>query len=78
MRMTNVDESKASAYVHGTISYRWGCNQQTEGIPSIMSSDATSADYKKTQSLNIDPTIMGDNGFGLYTQSPSHETRAVT
>ena len=79
------DESKASFYLHGTLKYNWGFREQTENIPSIMSEQTTDSHYKKSQSLNIDPTIgqsgagtwSGDTTYGLYTQSPSHQTKAT-
>lgn len=71
------DEGKASFYVHGTLKYNWGFREDTEAVPSIMAENPDQANYQKTQSLNIDPTLSGDNNNGIYTQSGSHETRAV-
>lgn len=66
------DESKASFYVHGKLITRWGFRRQPESIPSIVSSDASHADYKKAQSLMIDPTYTSDDSYGIYTESPDH------
>lgn len=71
------DESKASFYLHGTIKYNWGFREDTEAMPSIMSENPVNANFKKTQSLNIDPTLFNDNNNGIYTQSGNHQTRAV-
>jgi hypothetical protein len=70
------DESQASFYVHGKIKYQWGFREDTESVPSVMSANTASADYKKSQSLNIDPTITNDTNNGIYTQSQSHQTLA--
>lgn len=70
------NETKASFYVHGTIKYNWGFKKETEVVPSVMSQQKTDTHYNKTQSLNIDPTITGNNTYGIYTVSPSHQTRA--
>ena len=71
------DETKASFYLHGKIVYNWGFREDTEAIPSVMSEVSANANYKKTQSLNIDPTLAGDNNNGIYTQSQAHQTRAT-
>jgi len=71
------DESKGSFYVHGSLKYNFGFKEDSEPIPSVMSENDSSTDYNKTQSLNIDPTITGDNTYGIYTQSVSHETRST-
>lgn len=66
------NESKASFYVHGTLKYNWGFREDTEAIPSLVSAQPTDTHFKKTQSLNIDPTLTGDNTNGIYTKSQSH------
>lgn len=66
------DESKASAYLVGKLVYEWGFRKETESIPSMVSSYAPSTDYKKPQSLMIDPTYTSDDTYGIYTQSPHH------
>lgn len=66
------DESKASFYLHGKLTYRWGFRRETESIPSIISSVRTNADWKKSASLMVDPTYFTDNTYGIYTRSPDH------
>jgi len=66
------DESKGSFYVHGKLVYEWGFRKETESIPSVVSSDATHVDFKKVQSLMIDPTFTTDDTHGIYTESPNH------
>lgn len=66
------DESKGSFYVHGKIVYNWGFRREPEAIPSLVSSDPSHADYKKAQSLMIDPTYTADDTHGIYTESPDH------
>lgn len=66
------DESKPSMYVHGKLVYEWGFRREPESIPSIVSSDPSHADYKKGQSLMIDPTYTSDDTYGCYTESPDH------
>merc|ERR1711924_265738 len=61
------DEGKASFYLHGTLQYQWGLEEPEQAVPSIMSETSTDVDYKKTQSLNIDPTLFNDNNNGIYT-----------
>jgi hypothetical protein len=73
---TQGNEARASFYVHGSLKYNWGFREDTEAIPSLMSNQTTDTDYRKAQSLNIDPTLEGDNTYGIYAQSPSHVTRA--
>lgn len=70
------NESKASFYVHGTLKYNFGFREDTESIPSIIDASVQQS-AKKTQSLNIDPTHPADVAYGIYSQSPSHETRAA-
>lgn len=71
------NEAKASFYLHGTIKYNWGYRgDDTEAIPSVMDESAAGS-AKKTQSLNIDPTLTNDTNNGIYTQSQSHQTRAT-
>jgi len=70
------NESLASFYVHGSLKYNWGFREDTEAIPSLMSNQSTDTHYRKSQSLNIDPTLTGNNTYGIYAQSPSHVTRA--
>jgi len=70
-------EDLSSFYVHGTIKYRWGFRgDDTEAIPSVMDERAVGS-AKKTQSLNIDPTLFNDTNNGIYTQSQQHQTRAT-
>ncbi len=69
---------KLHFYVHGKIVTRWGFRRQPESIPSIVSSDASHADYKKAQSLMIDPTYITDDTYGLYTESPDHVQLAAS
>lgn len=71
------NQSMASFYLQGSIKYNWGFRENAEAIPSIMSKDASSVNYKKSQALNIDPTITNDTNYGIYTQSPSHQTLAT-
>ena len=66
------NESLGSFYVHGKIQYNWGFKRECESVPSIVSSDPSHADYKKAQSLMIDPTYTSDDTYGFYTESPSH------
>ena len=66
------DETKGCFYLHGKIQYNFGFKEDCEPIPSVVSESASSADYNKTQSLNIDPTITSDNTYGIYTPSPDH------
>lgn len=67
------NETKACCYVHGKIIYEWGFREDSENINSVMSTDETSTDFNKPLSLNIDPTLIGNNNHGLYTQSQDHE-----
>ena len=67
------DETKCSFYYQGKLSYCVGYREETEGIPSVISLDPSSTNYKKTQSLNIDPTIVTQQ-HGIYTRSPCHQT----
>jgi len=71
------DESKASFYVHGKLGYMWGFRHEVESIPSVMTTNTAHANYKKSQSLNIDPSFPQGHGavqdFGIYTQSTDHE-----
>lgn len=71
------DESLGSFYLHGTLKYAWGFREDTEAVPAVISLLKANADYKKTQSLNIDPTITSDNTYGIYTSSPSHVKRVT-
>ncbi len=72
------NEARASFYYIGKLGYQWGHKDTaTEGIPSVMSLQSGSTNYKKTLSLNIDPTVTGDNTHGIYTRSQSHQTRSV-
>lgn len=66
------NESRGSFYLHGKLTYNFGFKEPAEQIPSVVSEVSTHADYKKTQSLNIDPTITGNNSYGIYTGSPDH------
>ena len=66
------DESKGSFYLHGKIVYEWGFKKEPQSVPSIVSSDPSHADYKKVQSLMIDPTFTTDDTHGIYTESPDH------
>ena len=70
----NGDETRATFYVHGKIKTQWGFRHEEESIPSVMSSVKTSVDYNKPQSLCICPTIPSNAAFGLYEQSPLHQT----
>jgi len=72
------DESKASMMVHGKLVTEWGFRKQPEAIPSIVSSDPSSADYRKAQSLMICPDFPPDNTHGIYTQSPDHVQLAAS
>lgn len=69
------DESKATFYLHGKLTYCWGFREITESLPSLMNELITSADYKKPQSLMIDPTYTAPNpaAYGCYTQSLDHK-----
>lgn len=67
------DESKASFYLNGKLTYGWGFKEETEPIPSIMSNVKANANWKKAQSLNIDPTYDPTNDdHGIYCQSHDH------
>ena len=46
------DESKGSFYLHGKIAYNWGFKRECESVPSIVSSDPSNADYKKSSIIN--------------------------
>lgn len=70
------NEARASFYLHGKVKYQWGFKEDVESVPSIMSAVTSSTNYKKNQSLNIDPTITNDTNNGIYTQSQSHQTLA--
>jgi len=70
------DESKGTFLLHGRLMYQWGFRHACDGVPSVMDKDRSQANFNKTQSLNIDPMIRGDDTRGLYTQSDSHETLA--
>lgn len=75
----NIDESKATFYVHGRLMYNWGFKQETESIPSVMSTATSNANFKKGQSLMIDPTYdMTNTTYGLYQQSPDHVNRSAS
>ena len=71
------DESKASFYVHGKLGYMWGFRHEVESIPSVMTNNTTQANYKKSQSLNIDPSYPQGAGdvttYGIYTRSQDHQ-----
>ena len=73
MNIGGNDESKASFYIHGKIVYEWGFKNDLQCIPSLMSSTPANPDYKKPQSLMIDPTMTTSDTYGIYTQSPDHE-----
>ena len=74
----NILEDRGTFYIHGKLKYEWGFKKECDQIPSLMSSDPTSADFKKSQSLNIDPTYpTGNADHSIYTQSPSHVTLAA-
>ena len=67
------DESKASFYLNGKMTYAWGFKEETEPIPAIMSNVKANANWKKSQSLNIDPTVdPTDDNNGIYCQSSDH------
>lgn len=72
------NEALGSFYIHGKIQYQWGFKRECESIPSIVSSDPSHADYKKAQSLCIDPTKTDSDTDGLYTESPSHVQLAAS
>ena len=72
------NEALGSFYVHGKLQYQWGFKRECESIPSIVSSDISHADYKKAQSLMIDPTNVADDTYGLYTESPNHVQLAAS
>ena len=73
------DETKASFYLNGKMRYKWGFRKECEAIPSVMSLTESSNDYKKPQSLNIDPTVLHTNTTnGIYTQSPDHVNIAAS
>lgn len=67
------NEQKAAVYLHGKFTYEWGYREESENINSVMSTDPTSIDYNKPLSLHIDPTLIGNNNYGLYTESADHE-----
>lgn len=63
------NESLGSFYLHGKIGTQWGFRRETEAIPSLMSGTASSANFKKMQSLNITPDLIDSNDDGIYTKS---------
>lgn len=73
MNIGGNDESQGSFYIHGKIVYEWGFRNDLQNIPSLMSSTPSNPDYKKPQSLMIDPTMTTSDTYGIYTQSPDHE-----
>lgn len=66
------NESLGSFYLHGKLVYNWGFRREPEAIPSLVSSDPSHADYKKAQSLMIDPTFVANDTYGIYSESPDH------
>ena len=73
MNIGGNDESQGSFYIHGKIVYEWGFKNDLQNIPSLMSPTPANPDYKKPQSLMIDPTMTTSDTYGIYTQSPDHE-----
>ena len=71
------NEAKGSFQVVGKMVTGWGFRQDTEAIPSVMSQVSGANDFRKSQSLNICPTLTGDANFGIYEQSPSHTNLAA-
>ena len=73
---TTADETKGSFYISGKLQYQFAFKKECESIPSVISSDSTSSNFKKSMSLMIDPTVSihggGNDTNGFYTQSPSH------
>ena len=72
------NEAQGSFYLHGKIQYQWGFKRECESVPSIVSSDPSHADYKKAQSLMIDPTKSDSDTNGFHTESPSHVQLAAS
>lgn len=73
------DESKATFYLNGKLTYGWGFKEETEPIPSLMSIVKANANWKKAQSLNIDPTIdPTEDAHGIYCQSQNHVNIAAS
>lgn len=73
------DESKASFYLNGKLKYKWGFRKECEAVPAIMSFTDASNNYKKPQSINVDPTILpSDTTNGLYQASPDHVNIAAS
>jgi hypothetical protein len=73
------NESRANFYLNGKLTMAWGFKEETEPIPSIMSNVKANANWKKAQSLNIDPTISPtDDDFGIYCQSHDHVNIAAS
>jgi hypothetical protein len=66
------DESKSSAYLVGKIIYEFGFRKEVESNPSLISNSSSNVHYKKPLSLNIDPTLTGNDTNGLYTTSANH------
>lgn len=74
---TTAREDLASFYLNGKLKYKWGFRNECESIPSILTDNDASSDYKKPLSLNIDPTYdmtVSDFGsrttYGVYQSSP--------
>lgn len=73
------DESKASFYLNGKMTYGWGFKEECEPIPSLMSNVKANDNWKKAQSLNIDPTIdPTSDDYGIYCQSSDHVNIAAS
>lgn len=71
------DESLASFYMQGKLIYGWKSKIPTQRLPSLMACRSDSTDYKKAQSLMIDPTHTGSDTHSIYTQSIDHVNLAA-
>lgn len=72
-RQDQGNETLGSFYVHGKIVNGWGFRKQPDAIPSLVSQVPANANFRKAQSLMIDPTNTADDTYGLYTQSGDHQ-----
>lgn len=67
------DESKSSAYLVGKLTYEFGFRKEVESNPSLISNASSNVHYKKPLSLNIDPSLTGNDTNGFYTKSGNHQ-----
>ena len=72
------NETLSSAYVVGKLVYEFGFRKEVESQPSLINNGSSSVHYKKPLSLNIDPTLTGDDTNGLYTKSAQHTNLTIS